>query len=168
VKTVPPAFERMVLDLMPLLYRVARRMSLDPVEAEDAVAESLVRAVKAWETFDGRFPRAWMIRILRNTVLGNRRSLEERPSVAVPDEVRDPKSMESAVENRIAAQAIVRAIGKLPEEYAIVVSLCDVEECSYQEVAAALDIPLGTVRSRLFRGRAMIRQLLTRYAGGSS
>ncbi len=109
-----------------------------------------------------------MIRILRNTVLGNRRSLEERPSVTVPDEVRDPKSMESAVENRITAQAIVRAIGKLPEEYAIVVTLCDVEDCSYQEVAAALDIPLGTVRSRLFRGRAMIRQLLTRYAGGSS
>lgn len=142
-------------------------MSLDPVDAEDAVAESLVRAVKAWESFDGRYPRAWMIKILRNTVLGRRRSAKATPTVDMPGDLRDPRSVESQVENRVTAESIIQAIGKLPEEYAIVVSLCDVEECTYQEVAKALDIPLGTVRSRLFRGRAMIRQSLARYVGES-
>ena len=155
-------FESTVRDELPVLYRVARRMGCSNEEAEDVVQTTMLKAYRAWEKFDGRHLRSWLIRILRNERLMALRSRDEQ-NTSLDDsdtyEVPDEPFWED-LSWKLQAQKIIEEIQNLPEIYGLAVQLCDVEEMTYEEAAEAMDIPVGTVRSRLFRARAMLRQRL--------
>lgn len=156
-----PTFESIALEEIPVLYRVARRMTLNDSDAEDLVGQALLRAVKAWNTFDGRHPRSWLIRIVKNEHLMRIRHRATRPEIAI-DEVAEPteEGFWEEISWRAVGTDILRELDKLPEEYRLAVALCDVEEMSYEDAAEAMEVPVGTVRSRLFRGRRMLRAAL--------
>ena len=159
-------FESSVKNELPVLYRVARRMGCNQDEAEDTVQSALIKAYQAWERFDGRHLRSWLIRILRNERLMQLRS--EKPHSSLDE----PGAVEAAEEPfweevswRMEADRILDELENLPEVYKMAIQLCDVEQLTYEEAATAMDVPIGTVRSRLFRARAMLRKRLAPVSG---
>jgi RNA polymerase sigma-70 factor (ECF subfamily) len=161
------SFERLARLELPVLYRVARRMGASPDEAEDLVQTTLLKAYQAWDRFDGRHLRSWLIRILRNERLMNMRG----PQIQV-DSLDAPDAYEPSEEPfweevswRMEAGRILEELEQLPENFRLAIQLCDVEQMTYEEAAAALDIPIGTIRSRLFRARALLRQRLAPISG---
>lgn len=157
----PRDFERAVRPELAVLYRVARRMGCTQDQAEDLVQTTLLKAFQAWDKFDGRHLRSWLIRILRNEFLMVLRSSRSELSLDEPDapEVQQAPFW-GALSDKIDADEILAALTELPDIYRLAVQLCDVEQMSYEEVAQALDCPIGTVRSRLFRARALLRTRL--------
>lgn len=154
-------FEQAVFGELDCLYRVARRLTRRTEEAEDLVATTLMRAYSARGNFDGRHLRAWLIRILRNEYLNLRRSETRRMEVDMDDEFDAPdESSWEDIANKIEAGLVIEALAEIPESYRMAIQLCDIEEMTYEEAAVALDIPSGTVRSRLFRARNMLRRKL--------
>lgn len=157
-----PDFESAVRPELPLLYRVARRLASNADEAEDLVQQTLVKAYRAWDRFDGSYLRSWLMRILRNeTAYAKRREASGVQYAELNEEVGGEDGLWDSVAWRDQAQRILRELDRLPEEYRLAVTLCDVEEMSYEEAAAAMEVPIGTVRSRVSRGRALIRSRLT-------
>ena len=155
-----PDFEDAVTAELPVMYRVARRLTLDPVEAEDLVGQVLLRAARAWCSFDGRHTRSWLLKILRNEhVLALRRKAARPRTIGLEAAGEAGSFTEPAIVGETTS-GILNALDGLPEEYRLAVALCDVEEMSYREAAKAMDVPLGTVRSRLYRGRQMLRETL--------
>jgi RNA polymerase sigma-70 factor (ECF subfamily) len=145
-----------------LLLRVARRLSGNETDAEDLVSQVIVKAIQAWDSFDGRYPRSWLIRILNNEWLQTIRKRKVRQEVSQPeDEEISDDGFWKGIDAQLEATSILKALDRIPEEYRIAVTLCDIEEMSYEEAALTLDVPLGTIRSRLFRGRKMLRARLT-------
>ena len=157
-------FERAVSGELAVLYRVARRLGAGPEEAEDLVQAAVYKAFRSWHQFDGRYLRSWLVRILRNEWLAGLRT--QKPE-ADWDEVVEESIVErpfwSKVEANLEVAAILHELERLPEPYRMAVQLCDVEQMSYEEAATAMDVPVGTVRSRLFRARMELRKRL----GGS-
>jgi RNA polymerase sigma-70 factor, ECF subfamily len=158
------AFERLANAELDLLYRVARRLTRNDTDAEDVVSQALLKAARAWKTFDGRHPRSWLIKILKNEYLGNLRT--GKLMTTSLDDAEEPCSEASVwrdLDARALGDEVIEQLDHLPEEYRLAVSLCDVEGLSYSEAAEALDVPVGTVRSRLFRGRRALRDKLAAY-----
>lgn len=158
-------FTRLVLPEVDVMWRVAMSLTRNRADAEDLVQESLLRAYKAIEGFDGRYPRAWLLTILRNTERNRHR--RRRPELlSDPDMVEDrgPRTeadeVERRAEDREFDEAVTAALQELPENFRRVVELVDVDGLTYQEAADVLDVPLGTVMSRLHRARRRIRELL--------
>ena len=154
---------------MPLLARLfnfAQWLTQDRGEAEDLVQETCVKALRGFGSFcQGTNFRAWMYRILRNTFLTSRAGLRAAPLSLDDDEAGcvEPVASgtpESILISSMDRQAIHVALEALPVHYREVILLCDVEEMSYQEIAETLAIPIGTVMSRLSRGRKAMRELL--------
>ena len=143
------------------LYRVAVRLCGNSEDAEDLASQTILNAHRAWESFDGAYPRSWLIKILKNEFLAMRRKRGGAGNVSIGQipEPSDEGFWEEVSWNAVGDN-ILRELDKLPEEYRLAVSLCDVEEMSYEEAAVALEIPIGTVRSRLFRGRRLLRAKL--------
>jgi RNA polymerase sigma-70 factor (ECF subfamily) len=137
------------------------RLTRNTDDAEDLVSQSLLNAHRSWSSFDGSYPRSWLIKILKNEFLSQRRKRSSTANVSIDaiDEPSDEGFWEEVSWSSVG-EDIVRELDKLPEEYRIVVALCDVEEMSYEEAAKALEIPIGTIRSRLFRGRRLLRSRL--------
>ncbi|WP_158409171.1 RNA polymerase sigma factor [Fimbriimonas ginsengisoli] len=160
------SFGEVVSTEIPVLYRVARRLVLNEADAEDLVGQTLLLGAKGWASFDGRYARSWLIRILRNEHLGRIRHRAIRPESALA-EVAEPSDdgFWKEVSWRAVGEDILRELDRLPEEYRIAVALCDIEELSYEEAADAIDVPVGTIRSRLFRGRRLLRSRLVRAVG---
>jgi RNA polymerase sigma-70 factor, ECF subfamily len=174
------AFEDQVLALLGSLHGVARRLCGNEAEAEDMVAETVARAWRSRESLQdpGAF-RCWIFKILHNTFISERRRPDRR-LVAVDDachddEEADPFSLfeqmhqpfllwfsnpEQEFLDKLLREDLERALTALPEHYRIVVILSDLEEFNYAEIAAALDIPVGTVRSRLARARSALQKAL--------
>lgn len=154
-------FERSVRPELPTLYRVARRMGCSQEQAEDVVQMCLIKAYQAWDRFDGRHLRSWLIRIMRNEWLMTLRSVRPETSLDEPDgiELADEPFWDELCW-RMQANRILEELENLPEIYKMAVHLCDVEQMTYEEAADAMDVPIGTVRSRLFRARAMLRSRL--------
>lgn len=156
-------FEEFIVPEMAFLARISRSMSRSQAEAEDLAQETLVKAFRAIDGFDGSHPRAWLARIARNTAINrdqrNREFLlpEEGIVEPEPDGDSDPQDI---VMSQIVDHDLLRALDELPPEFRVVVQLVDVEEMSYKEAADVLDIPLGTVMSRLHRARARLRRSL--------
>jgi RNA polymerase sigma-70 factor (ECF subfamily) len=160
-------FEELAMPLFDQLYNFAHWLTQDREEAEDLVQETYAKALKGFSSFQlGTNFRAWMYRILRNTFLTSRTGL--RATATVPLDAEDD-GPELAVENatpeslflqRSSSQVVQSAIEQLPVHYREVLLLCDVEEMSYQEIADALAIPIGTVMSRLSRARKSLRDHL--------
>ncbi|MDP8991739.1 MAG: sigma-70 family RNA polymerase sigma factor [Actinomycetota bacterium] len=162
------AFARYVLPEVEVLVRVARSMTTRRDDAEDLVQDTLLRAYRGLDGFDGRHPRAWLLTILRNAHVN--RTRRRRPvlvddggaAMDVAAEVggagdQDP---EAVVVDRWFDVAVADAFEQLPERYRQVVRLVDIEGLSYKETAVALALPEGTVMSRLHRARARMRSRL--------
>lgn len=166
-------FEDLVVPLLASLYNHACWLARDTAEAEDLVQETLTKAFRAFDTFEtGTNFKAWVFRILRNTFLTSRTALASNRTVFLEDlpdaaEVADPGSTPEfhAIQLDNAA-AVRRALEELPPQLREVILLCDLEELKYREIATVLDVPIGTVMSRLARARQSLRQLLQPTFGG--
>ena len=172
------AFAEECLGHMDAMYGVACRLTRNPTEAEDLVQDALVKAMRAREQFHaGTNLKAWMFRILTNTFInkyrrgGLERSLLEGPdadplvdgwvSASTMRQLRDP---EQIALTPIVAGEVGRAMDQLPTEFKLAVMLCDVEEFSYEEIADIMGCPIGTVMSRLHRGRKLLQKSLYSHA----
>jgi RNA polymerase sigma-70 factor (ECF subfamily) len=157
------AFARHVLPEIDVLYRVALSLTRNAADAEDVVQETLIRAYRSIERFDGRHPRAWLLTILRNANVN--RTRRRRPSLfADPEEGRrqleagapEPSAEEEATVD-LFDDAVAAALDRLPPRFRQIVDLVDLDGLSYQETADVLEIPIGTVMSRLHRARRRMR-----------
>ncbi|MGD9798172.1 MAG: sigma-70 family RNA polymerase sigma factor [Microbacteriaceae bacterium] len=159
------SFDHYVVPEIEVLRRVARTIVSRPSDADDLVQETLLRAFRAIESFDGRHPRAWLLTILRNTHLNSvrrrRPELLNDPDADFDRVGADPADGPEALVVGAAFDAVVAdALDALPEKFATVVMLVDVDGLSYAETAEVLGIPIGTVMSRLHRARCRIRDRL--------
>jgi RNA polymerase sigma-70 factor, ECF subfamily len=162
------AFAELALPLFDSLYNFAQWLAHDRIEAEDLVQETYAKALRGFASFQlGTNFRAWMFRILRNTWLTSRTGLQARMTVPMEDDTPEPadeQTPESVLLGNIDRATLERAIEELPPASREVLLLCDVEEMSYADIAQTLDIPVGTVMSRLFRARKRVRQALEQNA----
>jgi RNA polymerase sigma-70 factor (ECF subfamily) len=157
------AFAKYVLPEVEVLLRVARSLTRHPADAEDLVQDTLLRAYRAIERFDGRHPRAWLLTILRNTHANRGRG--RRPEMLSDVETQRAAAPatdepEAVVLRGTFDAAVEQAFHALPDKFRFVVELVDLGGLSYQEVAVTLGVPVGTVMSRLHRGRGRIRAAL--------
>jgi RNA polymerase sigma-70 factor (ECF subfamily) len=167
------AFEDLALPLLPSLYNIAFWLSRNPTDAEDLVQETFLKALRGFTTFEpGSNFRAWIFRILRNTYLTSRTGLAAMRTVALEDELDDRNASatalypEGAIDRETPEKNLIRlsdraalqaAMEKLPPPLLEVILLCDVEEMKYREIATVLEIPIGTVMSRIARARTALR-----------
>ena len=164
------------MPLLPSLYNVARWLTRDLADAEDLMQETFLKALRGFPSFEpGTNFKAWIFRILRNTYLTSRTGLAAMRTVSLEDQMdgRDESEAGRYVEATIDRQtpeihlmrladraALHAAMEELPPPLLEVVLLCDLEEMKYKEIAAVLDVPIGTVMSRIARARAALRRTL--------
>ena len=164
-------FQKLALPLLDALYNFARWLSGDADEARDLVQETFAKALKGFSGFrEGTNFRAWMFRILRNTFLTSRTGLERRSTSQESEEGFEEQAIshdtpETAMIRRANMEMVQEAISRLPDHFREVLLLADIEEMKYQEVADTLDIPMGTVMSRLARARGLVRQYILEIVG---
>jgi RNA polymerase sigma-70 factor, ECF subfamily len=169
-------FARVALPLLPAVARVAQALTRDATDAEDLVQDTFLKAYRHWNTFiPGSDCRRWLSAICRNTfyaqrerrrwvtAVGDDLELETFAAVAVHKHARD-RGVEDMFARLDLAPAIHRAIGALDPPFRDVVQLVDVDGLRYEEAAERLNIPIGTVRSRLYRARRELQELLLEYA----
>ncbi len=175
-ETDAPAFEQELLAAIEAVHRFALQLARDPSAAEDLVQETYLRALAHRDQYTpGSNCRAWLFTICRNTFVKG--AMRDAREVAVEDAELEAMGA-AALHGSVAASdptgavfertdmddAVRRALERLPDEYRTVVALVDIEDQSYRSVAEILGIPIGTVRSRLFRGRRLLQQDLLAYA----
>ena len=169
-------FTTQAMEFMPSLYTAALRMTRNTADAEDLVQETYLKAYRAWDSFQqGTNLKAWLYRILTNTFINRYRSKKRRPDETELDEIEDlylyrrlggleaaqtGRSAEDEVMDLFTETDVKAAIEALPENFRLAVLLADVEGFSYKEIAEILDIPIGTVMSRLHRGRKALQRAL--------
>ena len=171
------AFEQDVVPFMAQLYPAALRMTKNASDAEDLVQETIAKAYAAFYQFrPGTNLRAWLHRILANTFINGYRKRRREPTAALGADFQeawqvgtDPlsppaRSAEAEALDRLADSEILRALRDLPEEFRVAVYLADIEGYPYKEIAEMMGTPIGTVMSRLHRGRSRLREKLARYA----
>ena len=164
--TAEQRFAALVLPEVEVLMHVALSITRNAHDAEDLVQDTLVRAFRAIDGFDGRHPRAWALTILRNTNINNHR--RRRPELERdPDpgrESADPRAADTSAEATVMAAAfdatVEQAFLALPDDFRHVVTLVDIDQHSYAEAAHIMGTPIGTVMSRLHRARTRIRDEL--------
>ncbi len=163
-------FEEDALELSDQVYRVARRLAGSREAAEDLVQETYVRAFRSWRSFEpGTNLRAWLLRILTNLNIDRGRKTQRTPDMQpleegdyfLYDKLDHPgESDEEKLVERLSQDSIVEALAAVPHNFRDVVVLVDISEFSYADTAQILDIPIGTVMSRLHRGRRILKQEL--------
>ena len=172
-------FERHALVHLDTLYGAAHRLTRNPRDAEDLVQDAVLRAYRFWDSFQRDSNcKAWMLRILTNTFINEyqrkKRSRQILDAATVEqdatdgvlmhagrDEQRDPQAL---LVERSVSDDVKRALDALPDDFRTAVVLCDVEGLSYKEIADSMDCPVGTVMSRLFRGRKLLAASLRQFA----
>ncbi|MBE7448545.1 MAG: sigma-70 family RNA polymerase sigma factor [Kofleriaceae bacterium] len=172
-------FEATALPHLDALYGAAYRLARNPRDAEDLVQEALLRAYRFWDTFEKDSNcRAWLLRILTNTFINEyqrRRRQREvldaataeqtaTDGVLVHEGAQAQRSPEGVLLERAVSDDVQRALDALPADFRTAVVLCDVEGLAYKEIAEVMDCPVGTVMSRLFRGRRLLQQSLAQFA----
>jgi RNA polymerase sigma-70 factor (ECF subfamily) len=171
-------FERDALPHLDALYGAALRLTRSPAEAEDLVQETFLKAFASFHQYtDGTNLRAWLYRILNNTFINSYRKKQREPLQADTDEVEDwqmaraeahtsagLRSAEAEALDRLPDTAVTDALAALPDDFRMAVYYADVEGFAYKEIAEIMGTPVGTVMSRLHRGRKLLRSLLADYA----
>ena len=167
------SFEEEALPHLDAVYRFALRLTGSPADAEDLVQETFLRAFRSWEHYTpGTRAKSWLFTICRNAFLRQRQQDNRRSEViqqaTSPDAPLFMPAYQDDPEGNfffgIVDETVLQHIGKIPAEFREVVLLSDLEGLSYAEVAHVLDVPLGTVKSRLFRGRKLLQKVLYDYA----
>lgn len=172
-------FEVIALPHLDALYGAACRLTRNPRDAEDLVQDAVLRAYRFWDTFEEDSNcKAWLFKILTNTFINRyqkaKRTREVMSAAAAEQRVtdgvlvhqsslasRDPENV--LLDNTISEQ-VIDALHSLPADFRLAVVLCDLEGLSYKEIADAMDCPIGTVMSRLYRGRRLLKKALRDYA----
>jgi RNA polymerase sigma-70 factor (ECF subfamily) len=166
-------FEQEALVHLDSLYRVALRLTGNAADADDLVQETMLKAYRAWDQYErGTNAKGWLLTILRHAFINEYRRRTRRPATVDLDAIEPfavfPDVQEDDPQGRffdqIVDDEVLRAIDGLPEQFREAVVLSDVEGMSYEEVANILDVPIGTVKSRLFRARRMLQGKLYEYA----
>lgn len=166
-------FEAEALVHLDAVYRVALRLAGNAADAEDLVQETMLRAYRSWESFTpGTNAKGWLLTILRNLFINEYRRRSRHPETVNLDTIEpfavfqeiQGEDPQAAFFNRIVDEEVIRAVDGLPEAFRDAVTLSDVEGLSYEEIAKVLGVPVGTVKSRLFRGRRMLQKKLYDYA----
>lgn len=153
------AFEAEALPHVDRLFRLAMWFERDRSEAEDLVQETMVQALQSFQRFQpGTNCRAWLTTILQHVRSNRRRARFRSPLVDDPhDRIGLATPFEPPVPQQLTDEDLLAALRRIPERFQEVIVLCDVEELTYKEIADVLEIPIGTVMSRLHRGRALLR-----------
>jgi RNA polymerase sigma-70 factor (ECF subfamily) len=159
-------FARYVLPEIEVLLKVARTLTHDAADAEDLVQDTLVRAYRAIEGFDGAHPRAWLLTILRNTQIN--RTRRRRPellddpdrAMGLADRTTDGQSVEAVVVDATCDAVVEEAYRSLPDNFRRTVDLVDIGGLSYAEAATVMGVPVGTIMSRLHRAHGRMRDRL--------
>lgn len=170
------AFTDLTMQHMPALYTAALRMTRNPADAEDLVQETFLKAYRSFDRFEeGTNLKAWLYKILTNTFINSYRAAKRRPEKADVEDVEDlylyhrldglqaagtGRSAEEELFDHITDDDVKRAIESLPESFRIAVLLADVEGFSYKEIADITEVPIGTVMSRIHRGRRALQKAL--------
>ena len=169
-------FQTLLVEVLPAAYGYALRLTRNRADAEDLVQDTALRAFRAMKTFEaGTNFKAWIFRILTRCFWANHRTRQRRPNTVDFDDTPDlylyARSAEHglpwqgedparALIDRLGTERVAEAIGQLPEEYGVVCTLYFMEDFAYHEIADVLEVPVGTVRSRLHRGRKMLQKAL--------
>lgn len=169
-------FQALLVEVLPTAYGYALRLTRNRADAEDLVQDTALRAFRAMATFErGTNFKAWIFRILTRCFWANHRRRQRRPNTVDFDDTPDLYLFARSAENglpwqgddpahalidRLGTERVAQAIGQLPEEYGVVCTLYFMEDFAYHEIAEVLDVPVGTVRSRLHRGRKMLQKAL--------
>ncbi len=170
-------FEEAAIPFLDSLYNMAFRLTRNAADAEDLIQETYLKAYKHYDKFEaGTNLKAWLFRIMKNTFINSYRKKQNQPPQSAFSEIEG--SLENLVdagdgkaedpEQRILAgvldEDVQRALDSLSEDYRMVILLVDLEGFSYKEAASILEVPVGTVMSRLYRGRRMLEKVLLEYA----
>jgi RNA polymerase sigma-70 factor (ECF subfamily) len=166
-------FEADALPLLPGMYSAAYRLTRNAADAEDLVQETFLRAYRAFHQFEeGTNLKAWLYRILMNTFINDYRKRQRQPQTVSDDEIADwylyskmaesgaEPSAETSVIEALPDEDVQEALSSLPEQFRMAVLLADVEGFSYKEIAEIMGVPIGTVMSRLHRGRKALEKRL--------
>jgi RNA polymerase sigma-70 factor (ECF subfamily) len=167
-------FERDAMEYAPQLYSAALRMTRNPADAEDVVQETFLKAYRGYGSYqEGTNLKAWLYRILTNTYINKYRKAQRRPNEVELGELQDlylyrrlgeqsgaTESAETTALEMFVDEDIIEAIESLPENFRLPVLYADVDGFSYKEIAEILDVPIGTVMSRLHRGRKALQRKL--------
>jgi len=169
-------FEREAVPHMDILYNYALRMTSNPDDADDLVQETYLKAYRFWDKYEkGTNIRAWLFRIMKNSYINRYRKEVKEPETVDYEEIQnfyniiradstDPNDLEEKIFGGLLEDDVAKALESLPEDFRTVVILCDIEELSYEEISEFVECPIGTVRSRLHRGRNMLREKLFDFA----
>ncbi len=167
------SFDDEALPHLDALYRVALRLTMDPTQAEDLVQDTMLKAYRSWRQYrPGTNAKGWLLTILRNTFINDYRRRKLEP-VAMDLEAVEPHSIlremaesdpEGSFFSQIVDEKVLEAIDALPTDFREVLVLSDMEGMSYADIAEALQVPVGTVKSRLFRARRQLQSALYAHA----
>jgi RNA polymerase sigma-70 factor, ECF subfamily len=174
------SFSEQALEFMPALYTAALRLTRNPADAEDLVQETFLKAYRGFGSFEeGTNLKAWLYRILTNTFINSYRAAKRRPEKADVEDIEDlylykrlnelpapgvGRSAEEELLESITDDEVKNAIESLPDAFRIAVLLADVEGFSYKEIAEITEVPIGTVMSRIHRGRRALQKALMDFA----
>ncbi len=169
-------FETEMLPHMAALYNFALRMTGDPDDAKDLVQETFMKAYRFFDKYaPGTNAKAWLFRIMKNSYINRYRKESKEPDKIDYDDIKefyasvkatatDSNDLQEKIFGNLFEDEVAKALQDLPEDFRTVVILCDIEGYTYEEIADFIEIPIGTVRSRLHRGRKMLRSMLRTYA----
>ena len=171
--TAGRAFDAEALPHLDALYRVALRLTGDPSQAEDLVQDTMLKAYRSWKQYrPGSNAKGWLLTILRNTFINDYRRRKLEP-IATDLEAVEPHAIyrdietadpEGAFFSQIVDEKVLQAVDALPTEFREVLVLSDMEGLHYAEIAETLQVPVGTVKSRLFRARRLLQAALYQHA----